>query len=515
MPYPQTVELSSNHNIIITPHLIFDNPQLEQEAYLFLELLEEFEVSIKKKPNKKDRVRAIILDIDSQLPAESYKITIDEKGVVVKGGDKAGVFYGLVTLAQQINNGEKFAQTAVPRGVIKDSPRYSWRGFMLDEARHFFGKEKVKQLLDLMAYYKLNKFHWHLSDEEGWRIEIKKYPLLTTVGGKGNWTNMNGSEAYFYTQEDIREIVAYAAERHIEIIPEIDMPGHATAANRAYSYLSGGADSKKPHFTFNVGKEEVYSFLGDVLREVADLFPSPYLHIGGDEVSFGIEAWNTDPDVQKLMREKGMKELREAERYFMHRMIDTVNALGKTIIGWDEIVDLNVDTAKSEVLWWRHDRVNMLKKALNRGYTTIMCPRRPLYFDFIQHKDHKWGRVWNGFCPLEDVYSFPDKGLSEWDIPESDLKLIKGMQANLWTERVHTEQRLDFMIFPRLCALAESAWTEPANKDFSNFEIRLEQAYRLFDNIGIYYFDHRNPSKHAEPAGAVQKDKDVPMDFRD
>lgn len=320
-----------------------------------------------------------------------------------------------------------------------------------------------------MAYYKLNKFHWHLTDEPGWRIEIKKYPRLTSVGGKGNWSDPNCQDVRFYTQEEIREIVAYAAERHIEVIPEIDMPGHATAANNAYPEYSGGGTPEHPDFTFNVGKEDTYSFLTDILREVAALFPSPYLHIGGDEVAYGIKAWLTDPDVQALMKREGMKEVREAERYFMHRMVDSVHALGKVLVGWDELLDLNVSSKETIIMWWRHDRINQLKKSLAGGYTTVMCPRRPLYFDFIQYQGHKWGRVWAGFCPLEDVYAFPDKGLGAWNIPADQLSHIQGIQANVWTERMHTIKRLDFMTFPRLCALAEAAWTQSCLKDYVSF----------------------------------------------
>lgn len=484
-------------------------PALVDEAAFLQQELQKRGKKAALKKSKKGK-RGILLRVDTTLQGkEAYRMEADARQIVLTGGGEAGVFYAIQTLLQQLDG------NALRTGITEDAPRYGWRGIMLDESRHFFGKAKVKQILDIMAYYKLNKLHWHLTDEPGWRIEIKRYPLLTTVGSQGCWSDLEAKEVKFYTQEDIAEIVAYAAARHIEIIPEIDMPGHATAANRAYPELSGGGTKDHPDFTFNVGRENVYAFLTHVLREVAALFPSPYLHLGGDEVSFGIEAWKTDPDVQALIKREGLADVKAAERYFMNRMSDSVRALGKVLVGWDELLDLHPAQENTLIMWWRHDRVGGLKRSLAEGYQTVMCPRRPLYFDFIQYKDHKWGRVWNGFCPLEDVYAFPDQGMASWKLPQEDLKCIRGLQANVWTERIHTEQRLDFMLFPRICAVAESGWTQPDRKNYTDFTRRMEQAYQLFDRLGIYYFDARNPSRHPEPAGPKQKQREVPMDFRD
>lgn len=510
IPYPKSVVLDGGEMTLEKGRIGCADADFWPEAILLKEKLAaqlpESELS------RKEKKATIVLKRLSGLKGdEAYRIEIGSGRVVIGAQARAGLFYGIQTFLQLMNNEGKHLKC----GVIEDAPRYAWRGYMLDEARHFFGKEKVKQILDYMAYYKLNKFHWHLTDEPGWRIEIKKYPKLTTVGGRGNWSNPNCPDVRYYTQEDIREIVAYAAARHIEVIPEIDMPGHATAANSAYPELTGGGTPEHPDFTFNVGKEEVYAFLTDVLREVAGLFPSSYLHIGGDEVSYGIKAWETDPHVQAMMKREGLKNVKEAERYFIHRMVDSVYALGKTLIGWDELLELNVPNKQTVIMWWRHDRINQLKKSLAGEYATIMCPRRPLYFDFIQYKDHKWGRVWNGFCPLEDVYDFPDKGMASWHLPVGQLQYIQGIQANLWTERVHNTQRLDFMTFPRICALAESAWTQPEQKDYASFFRRMEQAYRDFDRDGLYYFDARQPAAHPEPAGPQRQKREVPMDFRD
>ncbi len=450
----------------------------------------------------------ITLALDEALSPEAYDLQISDGGIKIAGGDAAGVFYGTRSLLQLLDASPK---KGVLEGLhIQDQPRYAWRGYMLDESRHFFGEEKVKQLLDVMAYYKLNKFHWHLTDEPAWRIEIKRYPLLTTVGGTGSWSDPNLPAAY-YTQEQIRDIVAYAAARHIEVIPEIDMPGHATAANRAYPELTGGGTPDHPDFTFNPGKEEVYAFLTNVLREVSALFPSSYLHLGGDEVSFGIKAWETDPDVQALLKREGLDDVKGAERYFMIRMADSVKMLGKRLLGWDELLDVGVEPEHTVIMWWRHDRPGQLKKSVSKDYRTVLCPRRPLYFDFIQRQGDKWGRVWNGFNPLEDVYRYPDTDLDKWNLSETEEDRILGLQANLWTERVQNEDRMDYMTFPRLCALAEAAWTPREVKDFDSFNRRMEHGYRLFDRLGIRYF---RPDRK-EPTGPVRKDKEDPMDFRD
>lgn len=453
---------------------------------------------------------AIVLRLDDTAGSEGYTLRASGKSVEISGS-RAGVFYGVQTLLQELRNG------GVRQGIITDSPRYGWRGFMLDEARHFFGKERVKALIDMMAYYKLNRFHWHLTDAQGWRVEIKAYPKLTEIGGIGCHSDPD-TPARFYTQEDIREVVAYAAERHIEVIPEIDMPGHASAANRAYPEYNGGGTPQFADFTFNVGKEETYEYLTGILREVAGLFPSDYVHIGGDEVFYGSDAWNRDPYVKRMMKREGLKTIKDAEGYFIKRMTDSVKVLGKKVIGWDDMLDFPLDKQENIICWWRHDRPQSLRKSLSEGYSTILCPRKPLYYDFVQDSTHKCGRIWDGFCPLEDVYAFPDRWYEGWQVTEKDMAPVMGIQANLWTELVHDSDRFDFMIYPRLCALAEAAWTKPENKSYDSFSLRMESAYKLFDEMGIYYFDPRDPGRHPEPDGPVIKKKDSTkpkMDYRD
>ncbi len=459
---------------------------------------------------------AFVLKLGGIEGSEAYKLIINPNQIIIQGSDKAGVFYGIQTLLQQLFHACRLQETTLECGIIEDAPRYPWRGFMLDEARHFFGKEKVLQILDNMARFKLNKFHWHLTDEPGWRLEIKQFPKLASVGGKGSWSQPNDPSCRFYTQDEIKEIIQYAASRHIEIIPEIDMPGHATAANRAYPEYSGGGTPDHPHYTFNPGKEKTYEFLTRILEETSQLFPSAYFHLGGDEVAFASKSWDSLPEVQQLKERENLKSNKEVEGYFVRKMIRQLHEkTGKIAIGWDEMLDAQVPKDHTILMWWRHDRVPVLKEALAQGYRVVMCPRRPLYFDFLQHKSHKWGRVWGGFCPIQDVYEFPDKGFALWNIPTEQQTQIMGLQANLWTERISTPQRVDFMTWPRLCAAAESAWSIPSVKNFDDFSRRLEEAYVFFDQQEIYYFDTRDPERRKEPAGCEKNGNPMPMDYRD
>jgi hexosaminidase len=357
---------------------------------------------------------------------------------------------------------------------------------MLDESRYFFGKEKVKSILDWMAFYKLNRFHWHLTDEPGWRIEIKKYPMLSLVGGIGNHANPF-APAKFYTQEDIKEIVNYATERHIIIIPEIDMPGHATAANRAYPEFSGGGSEKYPDFTFNPGYEKTYSYLTNILRETKALFPGNMLHLGGDEVSFGSEKWLTNEGIKKLMKENDLHSAKDVEKYFMERMADSVYQLNAKLLAWDEVADLNLSDTKTIIFWWRQDKPQQLKTALQKKYDVVLCPRLPFYFDFVQDSSHTMGRKWNGkFSSLRDVYDFKASGLP--GIQSQNAQQILGIQANLWTETIHTEQRLDTMLFPRIAALSEAAWTADSKRNFESFKQRLTSQFALYEKAGILYY---------------------------
>ncbi|MFW5835471.1 MAG: beta-N-acetylhexosaminidase [bacterium] len=379
---------------------------------------------------------------------------------------------------------------------IREDPEYGWRGIMLDESRHFFGKDKVKSILDWMVYYKLNRFHWHLTDSPGWRIEIKKYSKLGHVGGIGNHTDPY-MPAQFYTQEDIKEIVAYAKERKIVVIPEIDMPGHATAANHAYPEYSGGGSERYPDWTFHPGREGTYQYLTDILREVDALFPSQMVHLGGDEVSFGNHRWKTDPEVQELMRRNNLDDLKAVENYFMRRMNDSLMKLNNHILVWDEMADAGLPKDRSVIFWWRHDQPEQLKLSLENGHKTVICPRLPFYFDFVQNEDHRFGRKWGGrFNELQDVYEFSLSGLG---IDEEQRSLVLGFQGNVWTETINNEQRLDFLLYPRIAALAETVWCAEGRKDYGDFLSRLKSHLNLYRDHSIYFYNPFDENEYPEP----------------
>ncbi len=438
----------------------------------------------------------------------AYTLNIAPEHITVSASNKEGVFYGLMSLLQLIkdqqvdNDNNLCLQTC----RITDAPRYQWRGLMLDESRHFFGKQKVKQLLDWMAYYKLNKFHWHLTDVQGWRIEIKKYPKLATIGGIGNYSDTS-AEAKYYTQDDIREIVAYAAQRFITVIPEIDMPGHATAANKAYPEFSGGSVAGYPNFTFNPANEKTYQYLADIIKETNSLFPAHMIHLGGDEVAYGVKAWSLDTAIARMMQKKNFDGVNQLEQYFFKRMADTVTSLNSKILAWDEATGGNLPPDKTIIFWWRQNLPGQLHLALQKNYQVVLCPRLPLYFDFLQDTGLVAGRNWNGVVNrVTDVYNFPDRQVAA---DELNSKLIVGVQANIWTERIESEKRLDFMLFPRIAGLAEAAWTLPEQKNELAFTDKLKADFKNYDAAGVYYYNPFEPSSHPEVVDFIPRFKVV------
>lgn len=478
---------------------------LASAAELFAGLIRQssdMELPIDQLSSREDPGNVISLVLaDRGLGDEGYELVVKKSGILITAKTSQGIFYGLQSVRQllppQIESSERVEglQLLVPLVQIKDRPSYAWRGLMLDESRHFFGKAYVKKLLDQMAMLKMNVFHWHLTDAPGWRLEIKKYPKLTSVGGIGNHSDP-GAPAAYYTQDDVRDIVAYAAERHIQVLPEIDMPGHATAANRAYPEHSGGGNEKRPDFTFHPGREETYIFLTDVLEETAALFPAPWIHYGGDEVHFANSQWIDMPEVKALMNEHGLNDLKDVEHYFNRRMADEIHRLGKKTVAWDEVVDAGIDPDKSIIIWWRHDNPEQLTKALDNGYEVVLSPRRPLYFDFVQDDAHQIGRRWDGFNDLEQVYEYPEIPA---DVADEQSRRILGMQASLWTETIQTKARADFMAFPRLTAIAEAAWSDAANKDYECYRKRLRAMLNRYDVLDINYFDPFASEKTPEP----------------
>lgn len=462
---------------------ILAEPSLRNETNYLQDALSAYDIT----------AGTIGLTLDPKMAEEEYSLKVSSKNVVIKGGSAKGVFYGIQTLLQEMEAYGGKAQ----KGLIKDAPRYGWRGYMLDESRHFLGMDTVKQTLDMMARYKLNMFHWHLTDAPGWRIEIKAYPELTTTGAIGCHTDPT-TPAAFYTQDQIKEIVAYATARHITVVPEIDMPGHASAANRAYPQLGIGKEAGS--FTYNPGKEEVYEFLANVLKEVTELFPGPYLHVGGDEVFLGNKGWSNDPDIKALMRREGYSDISGAEGYFHKRMMPSYKKTGKQILAWDDILSFDNGGFADILTWWRHDRLDHIYQGISEGFKFVLCPREPLYFDFVQNENHTSGRKWSdgSFCPIEDVYAFPESLLERLE-DGTDQNAILGLQANLWGETVKTKERADFMTYPRICAVAESAWTNAGNKNYEDFNARLGKEYALYDSMGLFYYDYRDYDHHKEP----------------
>ena len=483
--------------------IVANKEALKIAEYLQTELLKYQGVALRNADKASTNYIDLQIKTDAKQAFEAYQLLITEKKIEIRAAHPQGLFAGVNSLLQLVRQ-QKIAghQINLPSWSIEDQPRYAWRGIMLDESRHFFGMEKVKQILDWMAFYKLNKFHWHLTDQPGWRIEIKKYPKLNVIGGVGSFTD-SLKKAQYYTQEEIKEIVRYAAERFIDVIPEIDMPGHATAANKAYPEFSGGGSPKYPEFTFNPGKESTYQYLTNILREVDALFPSQMIHIGADEVHFGNQHWNKDEAVQDLMKKNNFKDLPAVESYFVKRMADSIKSLNNEVLAWDEIVTGALSSEKTTVFWWRHDKPEILKEALKKGYKVVLCPRLPLYFDFVQDSAHVVGRKWAGkFVPVQNVYDFPSKEIT--DLPNAS-SLIRGIQANIWTEVIVDEQQLDFKLFPRIAALSEAAWTKTETKDVAEFNSRLKSHFKLYSTDGLYFFNPFNTKASPELLTPAQR----------
>jgi len=440
---------------------------------------------------------------DASLGAEGYELVASKDAVVIRAPAPAGLFYGAQTLLQLLppeifsNAVVKHFDWQIPCVKITDQPRFGWRGLMLDVSRHFFTKTEVKQLLEVMALRKLNTFHWHLVDDNGWRLEIKKYPKLTSVGawrgGVGFGLATNSTTAYgkdgryggFYTQKDIREVVAYAQKLHITIVPEIEMPGHSLAALSAYPQfgsgdgpfvvpLKGGVNLG----IYSPAKEETFQFLDDVLAEVAGLFPSKYIHIGGDEVPKG--PWKNDVACQALMKREGLKNEEELQSWFIRRIEKIVNAKGKTILGWSEILQGGL-AQNAAVMDW----IGGGREAASQGHDVVMTPTKFCYLDYYQSTNRAAEpRAIGGFLPLEKVYALDPvpAGLA----PEFQ-KHILGAQGNIWTEYISNLRQVEYMAFPRLSALAEVTWSPPELRNFEDFKLRLKTDEQRLDQLGVNY----------------------------
>lgn len=460
------------------------------------------EIGQKLESNTADKNNNIVFNLDSAINnREGYRLNVNGDQVRIDASTGAGYFYALQTLRQlwETTESDQQGQVLIPRVDINDYPRFAWRGMMLDVSRHFFPKEFIKKFIDYLAMNKLNTFHWHLVDDQGWRIEIKKYPLLTEKGAwRVNKENLHwnsrpapeeGEQADFggfYTQEDIREIVRYAAERHVNIVPEIEMPAHVSAAISAYPWLSckqqpipvpsGGVWPITDIYC--AGNGSTFAFLQDVLTEVMEMFPSQYIHIGGDEATK--TEWEKCSKCQTRIKSEGLKDVHELQSYFISRIEKFLNANDRNLIGWDEILEGGL-APNATVMSWRGMDGGI--EAARKGHKAVMSPGTHLYFDHYQGRQQLEPLAIGGFSPISHVYSFDPAPDSLGDA----ARYILGAQANLWTEYVPTAEHVEYMIFPRIYALAELLWTPKENKDWNKFIAKVNGHLPGLDQKGINY----------------------------
>ena len=452
----------------------------------------------------------IIFQTNASLPEDGYVFESSIDKIHINAQSLSGFFYALQTLRQLLpvtfDAMEKQEEVSwkVPAVKITDEPEFNWRGYMLDVSRHFFGKEDVKKVLDFMAEIKLNRFHWHLADDQGWRLEIKSYPKLTSVGAWrvdhnitdetiSNWwgrpVQQPGEKATyggFYTQDDVKEIIAYAKERFIEVIPEIDMPGHAQATIAAYpeigcvnaaAHVATGGVFKNN--TYNPGKEETFVFVEKMLNEVMDLFPFDYIHIGGDECNKS--QWQVDPHAKRRMREEGLKNVEELQSYFIRRVEKTINARGRKMIGWDEILEGGL-APNATVMSWRGESGGIT--SAKAGHDVIMTPNKYCYIDLKQGHDDLEPNLGYSQSLLSDAYNY--KVFPE-DLSPDKRKHILGIQANMWTESISDWGKLTYMTFPRIFAIAENGWTAESHQSWDNFIQRLYRQLERLDQQNVRY----------------------------
>ena len=504
IPLPNQLEINSGSFEIDKNTLVYANDEIQKNAAILLNNLLKNSSGYSLEITENNQATIQFKSLQS-VQKEGYKLTVSPSQIVIEANDAAGYFYAIQTLRQLLPSTlekENSASTTwfVPCVEITDAPRFKWRGMHMDFSRHFFSIEEVKLFLDHMALYKLNKFHMHLTDDQGWRIEIKKYPLLTE---KGAWRTENANDKFcneqaktnplfiidpqhfqeiegvkkyggFFTQVQIKEIVAYAGALHIEVIPEIDMPGHFKAALDNYPYLSctdeaGWGD----HFSRPacLGKQASFDFAKDILSEIAELFPSEYIHIGGDEVN--IQSWKECAKCQYSIKKNNLKDEHELQSFFNKDIANFLHSKGKRLLGWDEIAEGGL-SSDATVMWWRNWAPKARDITVNNGSDLIITPDFEYYFDFTHES-----------TPLAKVYNY--EPVPSHFTTEQEVHVI-GIQANLWSERIPNFKRLQYQAFPRLQGLAESAWTSKANKNFDDFSKRLEAHYPRMDALNINYY---------------------------
>ena len=442
----------------------------------------------------------VSINIDQNITEtpESYNLKIAPQGIDISGSDYAGLFYGLQTQMQILETTKINNSPAVTSVLIEDRPRFRWRGMLLDVARHMFPADFIKRYIDIIAAHKMNVFHWHLTEDQGWRMPIKKYPKLkdiaawrkeTLVGHYRDKPHQFDGKPYggFYTREEIKDIIDYASDRSVTIVPEIEMPGHATAALSAYPQLSctGGPHEAETVWgvhkeVFCAGNEETFDFLENVLEEVAQIFPGPYIHIGGDECPK--TRWAECEKCQARIADEGLKDEHELQSYFIKRIEKILEKFDKRLIGWDEILEGGL-APNAVVHSWRGMDGGI--EAANAGHEVIMSPTTYVYFDYYQSEDRKNEPLAiGGYLPLSKVYEFEPV---PHDIDKDKRHLILGGQANLWTEYIPTTKQAEYMLLPRVCALAEAVWSPKNKKDYAGFIDRLGDHLKRLDRKNLNY----------------------------
>lgn len=505
IPLPQSIVMVKGKSFILNSNTtIFcsSKDDLMQKNACFLSCyiadLTGLKLKVSDIKPKKGNYIELLLNNKNIKGEEAYTININNKNIKISGFTSAGVFYGIQTLRKSLpicnatNN-----PIVLPATEIKDAPRFKYRGMMLDCSRHFFSIDFIKKFIDLIALHNMNTFHWHLNDDQGWRIEIKKYPKLVEIGSvrtgtvMGRNSDVDDSIKYggYYTQEQCREIVEYARQRHITVIPEIDMPGHMKAVLASYPNLGCTGGPYKVGHNWGVyydvlciGNEDTFKFVEGVLDEIIDIFPSRYIHIGGDETP--TKRWSECSKCEKIMQKEGLP-INKLQAYFTNRIEKYLNSKGRSIIGWDEILDGDINKSAT-IMSWRG--IEPGEKGAKMGHDVIMSPTSHCYFDYAQTKEQYSE-------PLTQVHSLDVEQVYSLDpapktMSEESKKHILGVQANLWTEYISNPNLATYMLLPRMAALSEVQWTSPAQKDFKQFKIRATRLSKLYDKYGYIYALH-------------------------
>ena len=503
VPLPKSVVMAKGlpFNLTNATTIVYEgtNPEMKRNARFLSEYIQQasgIKTTVLDKRDKK--AAAIVLTIDPKVTgAEAYRLSVNNKQVTIAASTPAGVFYGIQTLRKSLPVQTTGEAITLPAVTVADAPRFGYRGMMLDCARHFFPLSFVKKFIDILAMHNMNVFHWHLTEDQGWRLEIKSHPELTakssmrsgTVIGHNATVDDSIPHGGFYTQQEAREIVEYARQRHITVIPEIDMPGHMLAALAAYPELGCTGGPYEVGHRWGVykdvlclGKESTYKFVQDVIDEVVDIFPAKYFHIGGDESPTVM--WEKCPKCLQKAKDENT-DIKHLQQYFTNRVEKYLNGKGKSIIGWDEILEGKINQSAT-IMSWRGVEPGL--KAAKQGHDVIMTPSSHVYFDHYQAKDTKHEPDAIGGCsPVEKVYSYeplPDTLSAE------AKNRIKGVQANLWTEYIPFTTQAEYMVLPRMAALAEVQWTPVVKKNFDDFSKRALRLSDLYDRYGYQYARH-------------------------